>query len=115
MRPGWPHSAHIPAASEPPAEPPAYIPPAPPPLVYATADARRQAEAALPPGACVEVEVARRVERSQLSRHGRSGAVLANRDERWTHSKGWSARLVRSSGRLDPSRRAWLVVEIVAR
>ena len=61
-----------------------------PALVYATARVRRQAQAALPPGACVEVEVARRVERGQLSRYSWTGAVLENRMERWTHAEGWS-------------------------
>jgi len=86
-----------------------------PPLVYATAAAVEQARRVLPAGACIEREVARLALCGRVSRFRSDGQRTHGTPDRWANGDGWSARVTRSVGRLDPSRSAWLVVEIVRR
>ena len=83
-----------------------------PPLVYATAAAIEQAARILPRGAVLEVEVARLATCGRLSRWRHDGERSHGTAERWANGDGWVARVTRSTGRLDPTRSAWLVLEV---
>lgn len=69
------------------------------PLVYATSDARRQAEAVLPLGAVLEREVARAI-LADAVRYGARPRV---------EGPGWVAHVRRVPGHLRRKPRAWLV------
>jgi hypothetical protein len=86
-----------------------------PPLVYATSAAVEQACRVLPAGECVEQAVARLAACGRVTRYRYDGLCTKGTPDRWANGDGWSARVTRSCGRLDPSRSAWLVVEVVAR
>jgi hypothetical protein len=72
------------------------------PLVYATLAAQRAAEEVLP-GKVIEVEVERAIEAGRLVGGPSSGRVITD---------GWRALVVRSRGRRDPTRWAWLVTDV---
>lgn len=85
-------------------------------LVYATPAAREQAAEILPPGHCIEVEVARRITRSSspYTRFTYTGGRLEP-GLRAMHCEDWTAFLRRDRARLDPGRTAWLVVAVEGR
>jgi hypothetical protein len=82
--------------------------------VYATAHAIAQARELLPSGTCVEREVARLALAGRLSRYRHDGECTRGTPDRWANGDGWCARVTRSVGRLDQTRPAWLVVEVIA-
>jgi hypothetical protein len=75
------------------------------PLVYSTAKARTAA-ASLLGGRCLENAVEREISAGNVTAGQRGGIVFDN------DGKEWVAIVKRTTGRLRPERKAWLVTEV---